>query len=147
METKAKAVIHDAGNGYFIGTSPSGHSITLDIASDRSTGATPMELLLIALGSCTAVDVANILRKKRQDVTDYRVEVSADRREEQPRAFTKFYVHHIVYGRNVSEQAVARAIELSDTRYCSVAATLRPAGEIETSFEIIEAEKEEASAA
>jgi len=78
------------------------------------------------------------LEKKRQDVSDYKIEISGDRRDEHPRAFTKFHVHHIVYGRDVSEQAVAQAVELSDTKYCSVAATVRPAAEITTSFEIIE---------
>jgi putative redox protein len=78
------------------------------------------------------------MEKKRQKVTDYRVEISGERREEHPRSFTKMHVHHIVYGHDVSEQALARAIELSDTKYCSVAATVRPTVEITTSFEIIE---------
>jgi len=97
-----------------------------------------MELLLLALGGCTGVDVIDILKKKRQHVTDYRIEVHGDRREEFPRAYTKFYVKHIVSGRGVSEKAVARAIELSDQKYCSVAATLRGTAEIVTSYEIIE---------
>ena len=97
-----------------------------------------MEMLLTAVGACTAVDVVSILEKKRQNVTDYRVEVTGERREENPRAWVKMHVHHIVYGRNVSEQAVAQAVELSDAKYCSVAATLRPTAEITTSFEIIE---------
>jgi len=97
-----------------------------------------MELLLVALGGCTGVDVIDILKKKRQHVTDYRIEVHGDRREEFPRAFIKFYVKHIVTGRGVAEKAVARAIELSDQKYCSVAATLRGTAEIVTSYEIIE---------
>lgn len=133
-----KTIIHSAGDGFFIGTSASGNSITIDTKHDRHSAPTPLELVLIAVGSCTAVDVVDILRKKRQDVTDYKIEVTAERREEHPRALTKINVHHLVYGRNVSEQAVARAIELSDTKYCSVAATVRPAAEISTSFEIIE---------
>jgi putative redox protein len=84
------------------------------------------------------VDVISILQKKRQIVMDYRVEVRGDRREEHPRAFTKLYVHHIVRGRGVSSEAVASAIKLSDEKYCSVAATVKPTAEVITSFEIIE---------
>jgi putative redox protein len=94
---------------------------------------------LVALGSCTGVDVVSILKKKRQDVTDYRVEVRGQRRDEHPRSYRRMEVHHIVTGRNVSEQSVAQAIELSEKKYCSVAATLRPTAEIVSSFEIIEA--------
>jgi len=97
-----------------------------------------MELLLIALGSCTGVDVISILKKKRQKVTDYRIEVSGERREEFPRSYTQLNVKHIVRGRGLSEAAVARAIELSDQKYCSVAATLRGSAEIVTSYEIVE---------
>ena len=97
-----------------------------------------MELLLIALGSCTGVDVISILKKKRQRVTDYRIEVSGERREEFPRSYTRLSVKHIVRGRGLSEPAVARAIELSDQKYCSVAATLRGSAEIVTSYEIVE---------
>jgi putative redox protein len=97
-----------------------------------------MELLLLALGSCTAVDVISILHKKRERVTDYRVEVRGARRAEHPRKFTRFDVRHIVRGRGVSEKAVAQAIELSETKYCSVAATLSPGAEIVSSFEIQE---------
>src|SRR5215211_2824087 len=96
---------------------------------------------------CTAGDVISILLKKRQDVTDYNVEVVGERVEDHPRKFIKFHVHHIVHGRSVSEKAVADAIELSDTKYCSVAATVRPTAEITTSYEIIEEDaKAEASA-
>jgi putative redox protein len=135
-----KATIHFAGNDFFVGITPSGHAQAIETDSARASGATPMELLLIALGSCTGVDVISILKKKRQHITDYRIEVSGDRREEFPRSYTRLYVKHIVRGRGVSEQAVASAIELSDTKYCSVAATLRGSAEIVTSYEIVEEE-------
>jgi putative redox protein len=82
--------------------------------------------------------VASILTKKRQQVTQYIIEVSGERRDEYPRKYTSMKVHHILTGRSLSERAVKQAIELSDTKYCSVAATLRPGVEIQTSFEIIE---------
>ena len=134
----AKAVIHSAGDGLFIGITPSGHAQVLETDHERASAATPMELLLVALGGCTAVDVVSILKKKRQQVSDYRVEVRGERREEHPRAFKRIEVRHVVRGRGVSEAAVASAIELSETKYCSVAATLRPGVEIVTTYEIVE---------
>ena len=134
-----KSTIHYAGDEFFIGTSPSGHAQAIDTKGDRKSAPSPMEMLLTAVGACTAVDVVSILEKKRQVVTNYKVEVTGVRRDEHPRSFQEIRVHHIVYGRDVSEQAVARAIELSDEKYCSVAATVRPTAEITTSFEIIEA--------
>jgi putative redox protein len=132
------AVIHSAGDGLFVGITPSGHAQVLETDSERASAATPMELLLVALGGCTAVDVVSILKKKRERVTAYHVEVKGERREEHPRAFTRMQVRHVLRGRGLSEKAVARAIELSETKYCSVAATLRPAVEIVTTYEIVE---------
>jgi putative redox protein len=141
-EEMKKAVVHFAGDDLFIGITPSGHAQTIETDSTRNSAATPMELLLVAIGGCTGVDVISILKKQRQHVTDYRIEVSGERRAEFPRAYTRLHVKHIVRGRNVSEQAVARAIELSDTKYCSVAATLRGGAEIVTSYEILEDDSE-----
>lgn len=139
-ENQTKATIQFAGDDVFVGVSPSGHAQVVETNSERSSAATPMELLLLALGSCTGVDVISILKKKRQRVTDYRIEVSGERREEHPRAYTKMFVKHIVVGHGVTEQAVAQAIELSETKYCSVAATLRGTAEIVSTYEIIEDE-------
>ena len=133
-----KATVKFVSDDLFVGVTPSGHSITLDTDSKRSSAPSPTELLLVAAGACTATDVASILAKKRQKVTSYVVEVSGVRRDEFPRKYTSMKVHHILTGRNLSERAVAQAIELSDTKYCSVAATLRPGVEIQTTFEIIE---------
>src|ERR1043165_1194859 len=133
-----KATIRFTGEDLFVGFSPSGHAQTIETDTTRGSAASPMELLLLALGGCTGVDVISILKKKRQQVTGYRIEVHGDRREESPRAYTKLYVKHIVTGRGISEQAVARAIELSDQKYCSVAATVRGTAEVVTSYEIIE---------
>ena len=133
-----KATVRFVSDDLFVGITPSGHALTLDTDSSRSIAPSPTELLLLAAGACTATDVAGILAKKRQEVTAYVVEVSGVRREDYPRKYTSMKVHHILTGRNVSPNAVAQAIELSDTKYCSVAATLRPGVEIQTSFEIIE---------
>jgi putative redox protein len=133
-----KATVQFVSDDLFVGITPSGHSITLDTDSSRSIAPSPTELLLLAAGACTATDVASILTKKRQHVTRYVIEVSGVRRDDFPRKFTSMKVHHILTGRNLSRHAVEQAIELSDTKYCSVAASLRPGVEIQTSFEIIE---------
>lgn len=132
-----KAKVKYAGDELFIGFGPNGYAQVMDTKGDRHSAPTPMEMLLVSVAGCTAVDVISILQKKRQDVLDYDVEITGDRREDHPRAFTKFHVNHIVRGRNVSEKAVADAIQLSESKYCSVAATVRPTAEISTSFEII----------
>lgn len=133
-----KATVQYAGDEFFIGTPPSGHAQIIDVKGDRKSAASPVEMLLVSVAACTAADVISILLKKRQAVTDYRVEVTGERAAEHPRKFLKFHLHHIVHGRSVSEKAVADAIELSETKYCSVAATVRPTAEITTSCEIVE---------
>jgi putative redox protein len=133
-----KATVRYAGDEFFIGTSPSGHAQTIDTKGERRAAPSPLEMLLVSVAACTAADVISILQKKRQDVTDYNVEITGERVDEHPRKFIKFHVHHIVHGRSVSEKAVIDAIELSDTKYCSVAATVRPTAEITTSYEVIE---------
>jgi putative redox protein len=132
-----KATVHYAGDDFFIGTTPSGHAQVMDSKGDRHAAPTPVEMLLVSVAACTAMDVQSILTKKRQDVTAYDVEIAGTRADDHPRKFTAFHVHHIVHGRNVSEKAVADAVELSDTKYCSVAATVRPTATITTSFEIV----------
>jgi putative redox protein len=134
-----KTTVQFAGDEMFIGTTPSGHALVLDTKGDRHSAPTPVELLLVAVAGCTAADVISILQKKRQAVTAYYVEITGKRREDHPRAFTHLHVTHIVHGRSVSAKAVADAVQLSDTKYCSVAATVRPTAQITTSFEIIEA--------
>lgn len=134
-----KAVVELVGNDLFGGRTPSGQVVAIDTDRERNSAPSPMELLLVALGSCTGVDVVSILKKKREDVTGYRVEVRGQRREEHPRSYRRMEVHHIVTGRKISARSVAQAIELSEQKYCSVAATLRPTAEIVSSYEIIEA--------
>lgn len=137
--SEPKAVIHFAQDDLFIGVTPSHHALTVDTDHERGFAPTPMELLLVALGSCTAVDVVSILKKKRAKVSAYRVEVRGERRAEHPRSYSRMEVHHVITGQDISEKAVSQAIELSETKYCSVAATLRPTAEIVSTFEIIEA--------
>jgi putative redox protein len=139
-ENLYKAEIHWGGEEFFIGTPPSGHSVIIDTKGENKSAPTPLEMLLMSVAACTATDIVSILTKKRQKITGYKAIITGMRRDEHPRFFKAFHIHHLVYGHDVSEQAVARAIELSDTKYCSVAATVRPTATITTSFEIIEAE-------
>ncbi|MFZ1700185.1 MAG: OsmC family protein [Pyrinomonadaceae bacterium] len=139
-ENEYKATVRYAGDGYFIGTTPSGYPQLMDSKGDRKAAPTPLEMLLVSVAGCTALDVQSILEKKRQDVTSYDVEITGTRAEDHPRKFDAFHINHIVHGRGVSEKAVADAVELSDTKYCSVAATVRPTATITTSYEIVESE-------
>lgn len=132
------ATVHYAGNDFFLAVSPSGHAVPIDTNGQRSAASGPLELLLLSLGGCTGADVISILRKKRERVTDYRVEIRGERREEHPRSYRRINVHHIVRGYAVAEASVARAVQLSTEKYCSVAATLRPTAEIVSTWEIHE---------
>ena len=132
------AVVEYAGDDFFIGIPPSGHAQLMDAKGDRNAAPTPLEMLLVSVAGCTAFDVISILKKKRQDVKAYKVEINGQRKEDRPQAFVKFHINHVVRGRDVSEKAVADAIELSNTTYCSVAATVRPTAEITTSYQIID---------
>ena len=136
------ATIHYGGNDFFVAIAPSGHALTLDTNGQRSAAPSPLELLLVALGACTGADVVAVLHKKREQVTDYRIEVHGDRREDFPKSFRRMEVRHILTGRKLNEASVAKAIELSTNTYCSVAATLRPTAEIVTGYEIHEAESQ-----
>src|SRR3954453_3586404 len=133
-----KATVRFGSDDLFLGITPSGHALPLDTDSQRSSAPSPVELLLVALGAGTATDRGGILAKRRQRVTSYVVEVTGTRRDEYPRSYTSMNVRDILTGKSISPQAVAHAIELSETKYCSVAATLRPTVEIQSSFEIIE---------
>src|SRR3954447_25479470 len=92
-----KARVHYAGDEFFIGTTPSGHSQTIDVKGDRRSAPSPLEMLLVSVAACTAADVISILLKKRQEVSDYNVRITGTRAEEYPRKFTAFHVHHIVH--------------------------------------------------
>lgn len=129
-----------AGNDAFVAVSPSGHAMVTEFAHDGSTAATPMEMVLVALGGCTGADVWSILQKKRQRVTGYEIEVSGVRRDEHPRIYTAIDVVHRVRGRGVDPRAVERAVELSETKYCSVSAMLAASARITSRIEVVEEE-------
>lgn len=127
-----------AGAEAFVAESPSGHAIVTGFAHDAVTSPTPMELVLIALGGCTGADVVTILTKKRQSMTGYEIEVRGRRRDAHPRIYTRIELHHRVRGRGIDPKAVARAIELSESTYCSVSGMLSAVAEIVSTYEVVE---------
>ena len=130
------------GNLAFEGTTNSGFNIPLDtrleIGGDGS-GSSPMELVLVGLAGCTAMDVIDILRKKRQDVTAFEVRVHGDRTTEHPRVFNHIQVEYVITGHHIDPVAADRSIELSATRYCSVQAMLSKTAQIEHTVNLVEA--------
>lgn len=136
-ETKVMRLRY-AGEEAFVGESQSGHAMVTSFAHDKLIAPTPMELLLISLGGCTGADVVGILEKKRQRMTHYEIEVRGVRRDEHPRIYTDIEVVHRFRGHQLDPKAVAHAIELSETKYCSVSAMLAASAKITVRFEIAE---------
>ena len=127
----------------------SGHHMTLDAAEHgggQNAGARPMELLLMGLGGCTGMDVISILRKKRLQVTGYEVHVTGIRAEDHPMVFVEISVEHVVTGHHIQPEAVARAIQLSEERYCGAGAMLGKVAHLTHTFRIVEAAEEAAAA-
>ena len=115
--------------------------VRIDLDAEESVGGVgagpqPHRLLLLAMAGCTAMDVLAILRKKRQQVSGLSVEVQGSRADQHPRVYTRFEVLYRVRGTNIDPQAVARAIELSTTRYCPVIGLLGKVAEVATRYEI-----------
>ena len=121
----------------FLGIDSTNHSVVLSTA-DEGIGVKPSELLLIAVASCSAVDVVEILTKKRMPLTFLEISTSGEQDHDPPWTFRKIHMHFRVSGKNLTEKAVAQAIELSEEKYCSVAATVRATAQITSDFEIIE---------
>lgn len=119
----------------FEGTTPNGRADLASGLDPEGSGSRPMELLAMALGGCTAMDVLSILQKMRQPVEAFSVEVGGAQAEDHPKRYTSLEVVYRLKG-DLDETKVARAIELSETRYCSVEATLRPGVPITSRYEI-----------
>lgn len=120
----------------FVGIDSTNHSVVISTPMD-GVGVKPSDLLLLALASCTAVDVVDILRKKRMPLTLLEISAEGEQDEDPPWTFRKIHLHFKVDGANLTEQAVEQAIQLSEEKYCSVASTIRATAEITTTFELL----------
>ena len=140
---KAEARVSWIGPGLrVVGTGSHGPGIVVDHATEEEdraeAGPRPMELLLIGLGSCTAMDIVTVLKKKRQPFSRVDVEITAERAEDYPMIYTEIHLQYVVSGKGVEAAAVERAIELSQTKYCGAAAMLGKSAKISTSFRLVE---------
>lgn len=125
----------------FEGTAGSGFSVRLDTISEEGggTGLGPIELVLVGLAGCTAMDVIWILKKKRQEVTAFEVLAHGERADDDPKVFTDITLEYVVRGHDVDPHAVAHSIQLSEQKYCSVMGMLKKAASITTSYRVEEA--------
>ncbi len=130
------ARVNWAGKEQFLAVSPSGHAVALDADRKSNTAPGPMEMLLVALGACTAADVVAILAKKRQKLESLEVVVSGERAAEPPTVWVKLEIVYKLRGQ-LDEKAVRDAIALSENKYCSVAATLGHTAPISFRYEIL----------
>ena len=130
------------GGKVFEAIADSGHKVIMDAspaAGGENKGSRPMELLLMGLGGCSSIDVMLMLQKSRQEVTDCKAVIEAERADAVPAVFTQIHVHFVVTGRGLSSKHVERAVKLSAEKYCSASIMLAKAVEITHDYEIIEA--------
>src|SRR5665647_2959425 len=139
-DERKKITLEWKGNFRFEAKNPNGLTVNFDAPKKYGgdeTAPSPMETLLACLAGCTSY-VVNILKKKRQNISGYWVEVEGERREEPPEVYTKIQIKYKIKGKNLSKEAVERAIQLSNEKYCFVGAMLKKTAEITTSYEIIQ---------
>ncbi|ASK26880.1 OsmC family protein [Neisseria chenwenguii] len=125
----------------FVGTTEGGHSVVMEGAAAEGAakrGPSPMEMLLLGVAGCSSIDVVMIAEKQRQDIADCQATVTAKRADKAPRVFTEIHIHFKVIGRNLQENAIARAVQMSAEKYCSASIMLGKAAKVSHSFEIAE---------
>ena len=125
----------------FVAEAGSGHTFTMDGSSDvggRNLGARPMEVILMGMGGCTAIDVVSMLRKQRQDIEGVEVSLSAERATEHPMVFTEVKLVYTVRGRKLNKALVERAVSLSDEKYCSATAMIKKSAKVSHEVVLVE---------
>jgi putative redox protein len=135
-----KATIKWVDNAMFLGESGSGHCVVMDGPEDnggRNMGIRPMEMMLLGLGGCSAFDVVLILQRGRHEIQDCVAEVQAERSDEIPKIFTDIHIHFKVTGKNLKENVVKRAVDLSAEKYCSASIMLGKVAKVTHDFEIV----------
>lgn len=136
-----KAILKSIHDCSFVGKADSNHWVVIDTKKEVSgfdAATHPMELVLLALGSCTGCDVRSILKKKKVQLDDVEIHLDAERSEEHPKVFSKIHLEFVFSGKGLNPIHLERAIELSQLKYCPVSAMLRPTVPISTSFRIVE---------
>ncbi len=132
-----QAKLNWTGGFQFVARAENGPGIVLD-SSDGGSGPTPMQMVLMGVAGCTAMDVVSILKKKRVSITDLHVNISGEQAEEHPKRYTHINIEFVVHGKGVKPQDVERSIELSATKYCSAMASVN--ADIEHTYRIVEDE-------
>ncbi len=138
MKTKT-AIVKQVRGITLAGKSDSNHWVMMDggpTFGGSEAGSSPKELLLMALGGCTAMDVIPILKKKKTPVQDFQINLTANMQEEHPQVLTDIHVEYVFYGEGINAEEVERAIELSTTKYCAISAMLKPSVKITHSYKI-----------
>lgn len=130
------ATVRWIGEKKFVGIDSTNHSVVLSTPDD-GVGMKPSELLLVALAACTAVDVVEILSKKRTPLSGLEIQISGEQDADPPWTFRKIHLKYILKGKGLTEKAVEQAIHLSEEKYCSVSATVRGVAEISWEYEIL----------
>lgn len=125
----------------FVAQGNSGHAIVMDGDPDfggSNTGSRPMELLLMGLGGCSGMDIISVLKKKKQNVAGFEMNVKGEKAENHPKKFTAIHIEFIIKGKNISEEAVKKAVDISMEKYCPVKATLEGAAKITWDWKVEE---------
>jgi len=122
----------------FIARAGDSPAVVIDNPESKG-GASPMQLVLIGIASCTAVDVISIMQKKRANVTDFQVKITGERAEEHPKRYTSIRIEYVLSGKGIKPSAVEQAIQLSETKYCSAMASLNAS--FESNYRIVDNEQ------
>lgn len=139
-----KAIIKQIKGCSFVGKADSNHWVAIDTSKETcgsDAASAPMEMLLFALGGCSAADVVSILNKKKIALNDFEINIDAERAENYPKVFTKINLEYVFYGKEIKSEHVERAITLSQEKYCSVYAMLKDSVSIKSSYKIVNNEK------
>jgi putative redox protein len=137
---KHEATVRWAGRMTFIGKAGTNHLVPMDTTPDfggDSSATKPLELLLLALGGCTGMDIVSLFKKMRVDFSGIEMNLTAERSEEHPNVYTKIDLEYVIYGRGMDEEKVKRAVELSQEKYCSVSAMLRKSCPVNYTWRVI----------
>jgi putative redox protein len=135
----AQATVRWAGKQQFVGTDSTRHSVVMSTQDEENaTGMKPAEMLLVALGGCTGVDVVSILQKSRQNLTGLEIELTGEQDANPPWTYRQIHVEYTLRGSGLSKEAVERAIRLSEEKYCSIRATIVGTTEVTSSYTIVQ---------